>query len=432
MSSLTLPFEALRQSARERFEGLPWPAKTDEEWRRTDPAKIPRVAVDPQPVSPALTVGWEAVPPEWIRSGVILTDLKTALKQFPELIEQYLFQSGTPEGLPKFVALHEASWDNGLFCYVPEGARLEQPLKGWIEIKVGGAAVFPHLLVVLGRGAEATLIDERRSGGNGAGPSFSDEMVEIFVKEGATLRYIHLQRWDPSVTELFTQRALVERDGQFLNVTVGLGGRLTKANIETVLQGPDSRAELLGVLFGSDEQHFDYHTLQDHRAVHTMSDLLYKSALADRAEAIYTGLIRIRKEAQKSDAYQANRNLLLSQGATADSIPMLEIEADDVRCTHGVAVGPVDEEQAFYLKSRGLSEAEAERLIVEGFYEQDLWPWDVAAGILLVQEAGGRATNFDGTPVVLEAAKLVASNGRIHAQMLRVIQGVLRTDRGTR
>ncbi|MBI3333704.1 MAG: Fe-S cluster assembly protein SufD [Candidatus Omnitrophica bacterium] len=361
---------ALRRSAAERFEKLPWPAKTDEEWRRTDPGKIPLSAVELQPAAPALTVSWEAVPPEGIRSGVILTDLKTALRQFPDLLEEYLFQSGSPEGLAKFVALHEALWSDGLFCYVPEGVKLEVPLKARIEMKGHGAALFPHILLVLGAGAEATLVDERTCAGNGPGPSLCDEMVEIFVKEGARLRYIHLQRWDPSVTELFTQRALVERDAQFMNVTIGLGGRLTKANVETVIQGADSRTDLLGVLFGSGDQHFDFHTLQDHRAVHTMSDLLYKSALEDQAKAVYTGLIRIRKEAQKSDAYQANRNLLLSQGSKADSIPMLEIEADDVRCTHGVAVGPVDEEQAFYLMSRGMSGAEADRLIVEGFFEQ--------------------------------------------------------------
>ncbi len=146
----------------------------------------------------------------------------------------------------------------------------------------------------------------------------------------------------------------------------------SKANVETIHQGPGAHSEILGILFGKDAQHFDFHTLQDHVSPHTGSDLLYKSALRDRSRSIYTGLIRIRKEAQKSDAYQANRNLLLSQGAKADSIPMLEIEANDVRCTHGVAAGPIDEEQAFYLMSRGLSPEQAESLIVEGFFHEVL------------------------------------------------------------
>ncbi len=367
----------LRQAARERFDSLPWPTRTDEEWRRTDPASLPLKELGLQAADSALNVGWEPLPPAWAQAGVIVTDLASAQKKHPELLEQYLFQSGRTEGLAKFVALHQALSQQGLFCYVPEGVRLDSPLNLWMEPRGDGATLFPHLLLVLGRGASAVVIDERRgpaggrgpSGGNGGSPLFSDEMAEIFLGPEAELQYIHLQRWGRQVTEVYTQRALLEGESQLVSVTIGLGGKLTKANVETVLQGPAARSELLGVLSGSDDQHYDFHTLQDHRAKATWSDLLYKSALSGEAKAIYTGLIRIAKQAQKSDAYQANRSLLLSQGASADSIPMLEIEADDVRCTHGVAVGPVDEEQLFYLMSRGLEAAQAERLIVEGFFE---------------------------------------------------------------
>ncbi len=365
--------ERLKQSraqALEKFEALRWPVKTDEEWRRTDPAQIPLSGIDPAATALSPAVGWNPVEPESIRSGVILTDLAAAFRQFPQLVEEHLFQTGAPEGLPKYVSLHGALWKQGLFCYVPDGVSVKLPLRAWLEIPKTETAVFPHILIVLGEGAEATLIDERRGGRTGTDPLFSNEMVEIVLKPGAHLQYVHLQRWGQPVTELFTQRTVLEKDAIFLNVTVGLGGRLTKANVETILTGTGGRAELLGVLFGSENQHFDFHTLQDHLAPNTFSDLLYKSALKDLSKSVYTGLIRIHKEAQKSDAYQANRNLLLSQGAKADSIPMLEILANDVRCTHGVAVGPIDEEQAFYLMSRGLGPAEAERLIVEGFFEQ--------------------------------------------------------------
>ncbi|MBI3615447.1 MAG: Fe-S cluster assembly protein SufD [Candidatus Omnitrophica bacterium] len=363
--------KSLREEALNRFESLPWPVKTDEEWRRTDPSRIPLSGISMDSVSPPLLVKWEIPSPEIIQAGVILTDLDSALRQFPQMIEEYLFQTGTPEGFPKFVALHQALWKQGLFCYVPDGVRVELPLRASTQIVSGAGAVFPHTLIVVGQGAEVTLIDERYSQGNGSSDAVvSDEMVEIFLKPGANLRYVHPQQWAPSVTELFTQRVLLDRDAQFFNVMVTLGGRLTKGNVETVLSGTGCRSELLGILFGSGSQHFDFHTLQDHQAKATFSDLLYKSALKDTAKAIYTGLIRIRKEAQKSDAYQANRNLLLSQGAQADSIPILEIEADDVRCTHGVAVGPIDPEQEFYLMSRGLPSTEAQRLIVEGFFEQ--------------------------------------------------------------
>ena len=360
----------LRRAARERFESLPWPVRTDEEWRRTDPGKIPLSKVELEPAEPALSVGWETPSPEMIRSGVILTDLETGFRQFRDLIEEHLFTAGEPQGLLKFGALHQAFWKQGLFCWVPDGVRVELPLKARLSLARPGAAVFPHLLVVVGRGSELTLIDERFSGENAAAPSVSDEMTEIVLKGGAALQYVRLQRWGRSVTDLLAQRTVLERDARLLQVNIGLGGGLTKAHLETVLREPGSRAELLGVLFGTEDQHFDVHTLQDHRAPSTFSDLLYKSALKDRARAIYTGLIRIAPTAQKSDAYQANRNLLLSPAAKSDSVPMLEIEADDVHCTHGVAVGPVDEEQKFYLMSRGLPAPEAERLIVEGFFDQ--------------------------------------------------------------
>ncbi len=362
-------FHSIRERGWERFRSIPWPVKTDEEWRRTDPRMIPPIPEGSETPAGSLEVGWNPIPPEMIQSGLILTDLETALTQFPELIEEYLFKSGEPEGLAKFAALHQACWKGGLFCYVPDRIKVEIPLKAWGEGVGNGAMLFPHTLVVVGEGSEVTLMEERRGSHS---PALSDEMVEIFLKRGAILRTIRLERWGPPTMELLTQRAILEQEAQFLHLIVGLGGRLVKANLETILQGPGARAELLGLFLGSERQHFDVHTLQDHQARNTFSDLLYKSALKDEAEMIYTGLIRIRKDASKSDAYQANRNLLLSQGAKADSIPMLEIETDDVRCTHGVAVGPVDEEQAFYLMSRGIPAGEAEELIVEGFLEQVL------------------------------------------------------------
>lgn len=361
--------EDARKTAWERYESLPSPVRTDEEWRRTDPKLLPALPTDPQGQQGSLKAGWETPSPELIRSGVILTNLGTAAKQFPELLDRYLFQTGEPEGLKKFSALHQAVAREGLFCHAPDGVKATLPLRAWIEAG-SGPMVFPHLLVVVGENAELTLVDERRSAGQE--PVFSNEMAEIFIGAGGTLRYVHIQRWNSAATELFAQRAILGKEAQFLNITVGLGGKLSKANVETVLTGAGARADLLGIFFGSDKQHLDFHTLQDHQAPNTFSDLLYKSALAGQAESVYTGLIRIASQAQKSDAYQANRNLLLSQGAKADSIPMLEIEANDVRCTHGVAVGPVDEEQAFYLMSRGLSAMESERLIVEGFFEQIL------------------------------------------------------------
>ncbi len=370
--ALSAGLQSLRQEARKEFQALPWPLKTDEEWRRTDPEIFRTEGSSLQTFSAGIRVGYDAVAPELIQSGVIVTDLQTGLNRFPELVEQYLFQAGTAGGLQKFAALHRAEWSQGLFVYIPEGVRIAQPLKTWIQAE-GAAPFFPHALIVLEAGAEATLIDERRSvSGTSPTTTISNELVEIILKPQASLKYLRIQRWNSETSELFMQKTIIDKEAVFLNAAIALGGSVTKARLETTLQGVNAHADLLGVLFGSRKQHFDFHTIQDHKAERTTSDLLYKCALKDQAKSIYTGLIRIDKSAQKSDAYQANRNLLLSDGASADSVPMLEILADDVRCTHGVAVGPVDEDQMFYLMSRGLPPAEAERTIVGGFFEQVL------------------------------------------------------------
>ena len=271
--------KALRRKGWERFESLPWPVRTDEEWRRTDPKLLPFSPVGTKPEEGAFQAGWETPAPELIRSGVILTDLATAIKQFPELIQEHLFQTGEPDGLKKFAALHQAIARQGLFCRVPDGVKVELPLRAWIEAgpsTSSGQMIFPHALILVGQNAELTLVDERRAPGQE--PLFSNEMAEIFVGAGGTLRYVHLQRWNPATTELFSQRAILEKDAQFLNITVGLGSKLLKANVETLLRGPGARADLLGIFFGSGKQHFDVHTLQDHQAPNSFNDLLYKCA----------------------------------------------------------------------------------------------------------------------------------------------------------
>lgn len=194
--------------------------------------------------------------------------------------------------------------------------------------------------------------------------------VELTVGAGARVRYYHIQNWSGDRDHTFAQRATVEQDGQLLSLLAVLGSRTTHASVETRLAGPGARSDLYGIAFGDQRQRFEFRTLQDHLVPNTASDLLYKTALADQAASIYTGLIRIAKDAQQTDAYQANRNLLLSPQAKADSIPMLEILADDVRCTHGATVGPVDPDHTFYLMSRGIPFPAAERMLVEGFFDQ--------------------------------------------------------------
>jgi len=232
-------------------------------------------------------------------------------------------------------------------------------------------AAFPHTCLIVDRGARVVVVETTASQGV-AHRSLINAATELFIQEGARVVYVHVQQAEEPVISLVTQRAHVARGATLTMLSVFLGGQTTKAFVETVMEGEGGTANLLGLVLGHRGQQFDLHTLQDHHAMRTTSDLLHKVVLAGRARSLYTGLIHIRKPAQKSNAYQANKNLLLTNTAKADSIPNLEIEADDVRCTHGASVGHVDEETEFYLMSRGLPQREADRLIIHGFFEQVL------------------------------------------------------------
>ena len=220
---------------------------------------------------------------------------------------------------------------------------------------------------MLGRGASATVLEECLSE-TGEGDAFYSGGTEVFVGEDAKLVYGHLQDWGRNVFHYSNQRARVERGGELQWIQTFLGGRMTKTNSYFDLVGPGARAYVHGFMFGDQRQHFDLHTLQRHLAEQTTSDLYIKSALKDRAHSVYQGMIQVARGAQRTDAYQSNRNLLLSETARADSIPGLEILANDVRCTHGATVGTVDAEQMYYLMTRGLPRNDAQRLVVEGFF----------------------------------------------------------------
>ncbi len=226
---------------------------------------------------------------------------------------------------------------------------------------------YPRALIVVGKNARVSVSETHRSA-----ERLLAGVTDIIVDGGAQLTYAHVQDCDSQTIALSHQRARLSRDAKLVTLNFGIGGRLARADVEVELLGRGAESDMLGLVFAQRSQQFDYHTVQGHRAPDTRSDLLFKSALGDNAHSVYTGVIIIEKSAQRSDAYQANRNLLLSDGARADTEPMLEIEANDVRCTHGATVGPIDEEQLFYLMSRGLSPDTSARLIVEGFFEEVL------------------------------------------------------------
>jgi Fe-S cluster assembly protein SufD len=265
-----------------------------------------------------------------------------------------------------FTVLHDAFLAGGAFIHVPDGVVVEQPIVVLHWSEGDREASFPHTLVVLGERAEATVLDRF---GSPDTEHLSSSVVELLVGDRAHLRYLALQEHGPRTWSLGFQRARLGRDATVRSSAVALGGEYARLRSEALLAGQSAESDQLAVYFGDNEQMLDFRTLQDHDAPWTRSDLLFKGAVEDSASSVYSGLVRLRRPAQKSTATQTNRNLVLSEGASAESIPNLEIEANDVRCSHASTVGPIDDDQRYYLESRGVPPAEAERLIVLGFFD---------------------------------------------------------------
>ncbi|GAB6165491.1 Fe-S cluster assembly protein SufD [Thermostilla marina] len=270
----------------------------------------------------------------------------------------------------KFSSLHAAFRSADACLFVPSGTRIAEPFH-LLRSLSAGKSDFGHVLVVLQDGAEATLVTETASlDSESTDAALHCGAVEIVVGRGAKLRFVDFQNWNRGVWHFSHQRAVLHEDAE-IEWTVGaLGARLAKVNQHVVLAGPHGRAAVNGVMFTEDRQHHAYHTLQHHQAPHCESDLLYKGALQDRSHMVWRGMIRVDPGAIKTDGYQRNDNLILSETARADCIPGLEIEADDVRCTHGATAGRVDDSEIFYLQTRGLTRREAARMIVTGFFQQ--------------------------------------------------------------
>jgi Fe-S cluster assembly protein SufD len=379
-----------RKSAWQAFAEMPMPGRTEEEWARTDirPLKLDRFALpaaeslapEPPPLltenvelaGSTVTVNGTAraaqLNDRWREQGVLFGHLSDFLPGHESLVRRYLFASHSAAWPDRFAALHTACWSTGTFLYVPRGVVVDQPLHTQAVITDGGIDL-THTLVVLDEGAEATFLAEMGSCAvDDAG--FHCGATEIFLAPSARLRFVNLQDWGHKVWHFAHQLALVDRDAS-LQWTVGaLGSRLAKVNQQVQLVGAGGGCEVNGVLFAEGSQHLSYHTLQHHRAPHCRSDFLYKAALQDFSRTVWRGMIKVDRGAQKTDGYQRNDNLLLSQDCRADAIPGLEIEADDVRCTHGATTGRVDEELIFYAQSRGFTRSEAIRLVVTGFLQQ--------------------------------------------------------------
>ena len=387
---------AQRHQALELFRTMPVPSQETEEWRYTDLSGFDLDFVPHTPGRTATTL--DEVPEDIlaaagavgeraglliqhdsttaiahldpaIREDVHFESIDAALRDHPEIVEPYL-HALVPADRTKFTALHAAFRTGGTFVFVPDDARVELPIQSVTYLDADGAAIFPHTLLVVGRNAELNFIDRFVS--PELTRAFSDAIVEIHVGDGSHVRYVSIQEWGRGVTHLGIQRARVGRDATIRTLHIGFGASLARSEAETVLAEPGGFSEMLGVFFADEDQHFDHRTLQDHVAPHCTSDLLYKGALRDHSRAVYSGWVHVRPDAQKTDAMQTSRNVVLSEHAKADAIPNLEIEANDVRCGHAASVGPVDDDAIFYLTSRGIPRAEAERLIVSGFFQEVL------------------------------------------------------------
>jgi Fe-S cluster assembly protein SufD len=389
-----------RVAAWETFETIPMPKRTDEEWRRTDirmlpidevapfgesrdrvssrdalPATVARQLADAGELSGVVvqtdssTVYFE-VDPSLAEQGVVFADLDTAVREHPELLQQYLMSdAAVPVSDNKFAALHGAFWTTGVLLYVPKNVAVELPFRAFSTLETPGLGTFNHVLIVAEEFAEVTLVDYYQSETFDT-ESIVDNVIELHAAEGAQVRYIQVQDWGRNVWNFTTQKGVVHQDAAVRSLNVALGSRLSKGLIASNLVGAGSAAEMLGLYFADETQHFDHQTRQNHISPYATSDLLFKGAIKDRSRSVYSGVIRVEPGAHRTDAYQANRNLILDPSARADSIPNLEIGANDVRCTHGATVAEIEEEYVFYLMSRGITRTEAEKLIVDGFFDE--------------------------------------------------------------
>jgi Fe-S cluster assembly protein SufD len=384
-----------RLSAWDLYADLPMPSMQSEAWRRTDYTTIKWE--EASALQTGSHAGIDTIPAENLApligsaqggliaavdgrivhnelnadlaaQGVIFTDLDTAARQYPDLVRKSLMTKAVRPDEDKFAALHAALWTHGTFLYVPRGRMVELPLHSVFYNTMPGLSM-GHVLVVLEEGAQVTYLHEYLSAEGHTAHMAYIGMTELLIGDSANLRYVALQDWSRNVNDIRHERARVGHSGQLDWIIGSMGGRFTKQFAEIELDGEGAWGRMSGLFFADTNQFYDHDTQQNHNAPHTTSDLLFKGALKDEARTVWQGMIKVMPNAQKTDGFQANRNLVLSRDARADSIPGLEIEANDVRCTHAATIGKLEEEPIFYLMSRGMPRHEAEKIIVTGFFD---------------------------------------------------------------
>ena len=387
---------ARRLDAVARLETLTWPSTAEEIWRYSRINDFDLDAYHPPEPDSLGAPGTEAAPgggpfgaeigehsalvvvrngrvvhheldPALEAKGVRVCDLATC----DESSVAQMYGTCSDASPDAFTTLHDAFVAGGAFVEVPPGVVVEHPIVVLHWSQGASMATFPHSLLVAGESCEVTLVERSGSPATPKGsPSLLvDSVVELVIHDNAHVRYVTVQEHGASTWQIALQRAHVGRDASLQSWAVALGGSYARLRSESLLSGRGAQSDQLAVYFGDHDQMLDFRTLQDHDAPDTRSDLLFKGAVEDEARSVYSGMVRLRTTAVKAQAYQTNRNLVLSEGAGAESIPNLEIEANDVKCSHASAVGPIDDDQRYYLESRGIPPEEAERLIVLGFFD---------------------------------------------------------------
>jgi Fe-S cluster assembly protein SufD len=396
-------FQDQQRAAWQKFESLPKPTRKDQAWRFSN---VGLLDLAPFKISGALSeddrknvlkysrgleqhagrmvfangqlIERDVVSEDLKKRGVIFQPLERAIVEHAELFRKYFMSTEATLGSAKFAALHRALVSSGTFLFVPRGVEIEQPIEIFHWLRHDNMSIFPHLLLVTDELAKVKVIEHFRSC-NRTAPGFACGVNDLIAGPGAKVTYVCAQNWGENVVALQMNSTTVDHDAAAMSLNLNLGSRYSRFESLSRLIGEGGRSDLLAVSVAKDQQEFDARTLQDHISPHTASDLLYKNALDDRARCTFGGLIRVEPHAHFTDAYQKVRNLLLSDDAEANSMPGLEILADNVRCTHGATSGQVDEDELFYLRTRGIPVSVAQRLIVTGFLDDVIQRLDHAA-----------------------------------------------------
>ena len=387
-------FREQQAAAWEKFESIPRPTRKDQPWRFSN---VDLLDLAPFKVSPVLSdddranvlkysrgldqfaarlifagdqlIERNVVSDDLKKRGVIFQPLERAMIEHADLFRRHFMSQPAVLGSAKFAALHKALVSNGTFLFVPRGVEIEQPIEIFHWLRGEGVSVFPHLLLITDELAKVTVVEHFRSCDAHA-TGFACGVNDLIAGPGAKVTYVCAQNWGSNVVALQMNTTTVDHDASAMSLNLNLGSRYSRFESLSRLVGEGGRSDLLAVAVATDEQEFDARTLQDHISPHTASDLLYKNALDDRARCTFGGLIRVEPHAHFTDAYQKVRNLLLSDDSEANSMPGLEIMADNVRCTHGATSGQINEDEMFYLHSRGIPTKVAQRLIVTGFLNE--------------------------------------------------------------